>query len=59
MKHISLIAAAMLLIASCAPKEKEIYVPKDLQTMDLKTCRQTVSVSIFLLLRASSTFSVK
>ena len=25
----------MLLLASCAPKEKEIYIPKDLQEMDL------------------------
>lgn len=35
MKKFSFIAAIVLLLASCAPKEKEIYVPKDLQEMDL------------------------
>ena len=35
MKRIGFIAAMVLVIASCCVKEKEIYVPKDLQGMDL------------------------
>lgn len=35
MKKISIFAALLLLLASCGVKEKEIYVPKDLQGMDL------------------------
>lgn len=35
MKRIALFAAMMLLFASCGKTEKEIYIPKDLQEMDL------------------------
>ncbi len=35
MKRIGFIAAMLLLLASCGTKEKEIYIPKDLQEMDL------------------------
>lgn len=35
MKRLFMMAAMMLLLASCGVKEKEIYVPKDLQGMDL------------------------
>lgn len=35
MKRIVVLAAVMLLFASCVKTEKEIYIPKDLQEMDL------------------------
>lgn len=35
MKRIALFAAMLLLFASCGKTEKEIYIPKDLQEMDL------------------------
>ena len=35
MKKLGFFAAIALLLASCAPKEKEIFIPKDLQEMDL------------------------
>lgn len=35
MRRLGIVAAFMLLLFSCAPKEKEIYIPKDLQGMDL------------------------
>ena len=35
MKRLFMMAAMLLLLASCGTKEKEIYIPKDLQGMDL------------------------
>ena len=35
MKRLFMIAAMLLLLASCGTKEKEIYIPKDLQEMEL------------------------
>ncbi len=35
MKRLSIFAAIMMILASCGTKEKEIFVPKDLQAMDL------------------------